>query len=139
MFKNVWALAAASALAVAVLSGCSSGNGVPTPGEAKPGDWCNAADWIDRASYDYGYWQEQRAHEPADVERAMGYGHTLRSQLEQDKRDGKLPADVDDKLLTAWMVNLAHVQGQTPITGATTFSDNNVMDSYIDEVHGACN
>lgn len=139
MTKNVRALAAASALAVAVLTGCGSGDGVPTPGDAKPGEWCAANTWIDRASYVYGYWQEQRAHDPDAVKAAMNYGHTLRSAYQQDIRDDKLPADIDDKLLTAWVVNLAYVQGQSPIHGATALNDEGLMDNYIDEVHAACN
>ncbi|MFZ3557200.1 hypothetical protein [Streptomyces sp. BH055] len=125
----------AAVLATALVTGCSS-HGDPEPGKAEPGDWCAAEGWLDRATWNYAYWQESRAHSPDNVDRALDYGHQLRSQIEDDKQSGKLPGDIDDALLTGWLINLSYVQGDEDTNGATY--RNSSIGSYIDKVHSAC-
>lgn len=142
MQRKLWALTTVGALAAVVLmGGCGSesdGDGLPAPG-SEAGEWCFANDWIDRASYDYGYWAGGSIPGPDAARKAMSYGSRLKSQYEQDKQNGDLPADLGDDELTAWVVNLATVQESTPVNTDDAGADNKVMDSYIDDVHAACN
>jgi hypothetical protein len=137
MKKIVRALAAAGALLAAV-SACSSESGeLPKP-DSPAKEWCFADAWIDRASYDYSYWAAGRIPGQDEAKQAMSYGSRLMSQYQDDKENGQLPSDLDDKALTAWVVNLAAVQEHTPVN-AGTGADGSVMDSYIADVHAACN
>lgn len=142
MYKKLRALAAVGALTAALATGCGSDGGddaLPKPG-SEAAEWCFADSWIDQASYTYGYWSAQQGQIPGPeaAQDAMGYGRRLMDQYQQDKQAGKLPADLSDDELTAWVVNLATVQQQTPVTSNESRADEEVMDSYIDEVHAAC-
>jgi hypothetical protein len=140
MIKKFGALAAVGALTAVLVTGCGGDSGgYPKPGAADPKEWCFADQWIDRASYDYGYWAAGNIPGPDEARRAMSYGSRLMSQYQQDKQSGDLPADLDDKALTAWVVNLATVQERAPLSTEDAGSGRNVMDSYIEQVHSACN
>ena len=140
MIKKLGALAAVGALAVALMTGCDShqGSGQPKPGDS-PKAWCPYDSWIDRATWDYAYWQEGSPHDPATVAREMGYGHRLMDLLEQDRQTGKLPSNVSDDALKTWALNLAHVQGGTTTTAAAGLEKGGLFDNYLSQVHAACN
>lgn len=138
MINKSGALAAVGALTVVLATGCGNGSGLPTPGDSAPKDWCFASSWVDRASYVYAYWQEKHSHSPDEVKRAMGYGHSLMSQYQQDERSGSLPADLDDDALATWVVHLAHVQGDNSENAAVSLSEGGFIRSYLDQVHDAC-
>jgi hypothetical protein len=138
MVKRPGALAVVCALTVVLASGCGTGSGVPDPGDSSPQDWCFASEWVDRASYVYAYWQEKHPHSPDEVKRAMGYGQSLMRQYQQDERSGDLPADLADDALKAWVVHLAHVQGDSSQNAAVALSEGGFVNSYLDQVHAAC-
>ncbi|MET7906172.1 hypothetical protein ABZS86_33820 [Streptomyces sp. NPDC005355] len=138
MNKKLGALASAGALVAAIVSACSSETGgLPKP-DSRAKEWCFADGWIDRASYDYAYWAGDNIPGPDEAKKAMSYGSRLTSQYKDDKESGQLPSDLDDKALTAWVVNLATVQEHTPVN-AEAGADKDIMDSYIADVHAACN
>lgn len=140
MIKRLGALATVGALTAVLVTGCGSdkGDSLPEPGKSKPSDWCFADGWIDQASYTYGYWARDQIPGPDAAKEAMGYGHRLMDQYQADEKAGKLPGDLDDKQLTAWVVNLATIQEQVPANTTDMSADNALMDDYIKEVHEAC-
>jgi hypothetical protein len=140
MAKRLGALVATGGLGIVLMTGCGhdTASGLPTPG-AQPKEWCFADSWVDRATWDYAYWQEGSPHDDADVVRGMGYGHRLMDLYQQDKRDGKLPADVSDAALKAWALNIAHLQGSRTVTAAAGLATGGLFDQYLAQVHAACN
>ena len=138
MTRRPGVLTTICALMAVLATGCGTDSGLPEPGDSDPQDWCFASAWVDRASYVYAYWQEKHSHSPDAVERAMGYGRSLMEQYQQDERSGALPADLADDALTAWVVHLAHVQGDSAESAAVSLSEGGSISSYVSQVHAGC-